>query len=595
MKFSIDYVKNDQHLCLLEKKIGVTNLQNYIPIYDLFFKMSESSSKIIQLNETYKLKDTEEKISNNQFIGGLYHVSSGKRSTKKVFFKYAPLFDPSKFLSGSYEGKQEDIFTLPSFNPQRTRLKSDSVYNSAYTDSFFSFLSSKLLHTHHVIHGIDYYGSFLCNQDVFEYNIRDDIDYLFDSSFFHENNKKLFHVDTSLFLSEEDDNISHPKKTKLQIQQSIKSTYEDKMNDEIFDGLFYTSLDESSLSSEEQLLEVMSLSIGGKSKIELNKTFSSSSTCSSRTSITTASHDDDDDAHNEDDPHNEENNDEDDNKSFSSSNYTSICSDDEESNDDEDEVINAYIPHFPVTLIALEMCDQTLDEYIQNTNPSEKEWGALLLQVIFTLIIYQHTFDFTHNDLHTNNIMCVSTSEAFIYYFYNKQYYKVPTYGKIWKIIDFGRAIYKFNGEIICSDCFSKDGDASGQYNCEPFFNESKPRIEPNKSFDLCRLGCCLLDYFVDDFECINVKQLDPIAKLIYTWCCDDNDKNVLYKKNGDERYPEFKLYKMISRIVHNHTPQKQLSSPIFKSFQTSQKPKSNKSVLDIDALPRYTEITKRD
>ena len=33
--------------------------------------------------------------------------------------------------------------------------------------------------------------------------------------------------------------------------------------------------------------------------------------------------------------------------------------------------------------------------------------------------------------------------------------------------------------------------------------------------------------------------------------------KNILYKKNGDERYPDFKLYKMIARTVHNHTPEK--------------------------------------
>ena len=36
----------------------------------------------------------------------------------------------------------------------------------------------------------------------------------------------------------------------------------------------------------------------------------------------------------------------------------------------------------------------------------------------------------------------------------------------------------------------------------------------------------------------------------------DDNGKNILYKKNGEERYPNFKLYKMIARIVHNHTPE---------------------------------------
>ena len=31
--------------------------------------------------------------------------------------------------------------------------------------------------------------------------------------------------------------------------------------------------------------------------------------------------------------------------------------------------------------------------------------------------------------------------------------------------------------EHICSDSFAKDGDASTQYNCEPFMNENRPRL----------------------------------------------------------------------------------------------------------------------
>ena len=35
---------------------------------------------------------------------------------------------------------------------------------------------------------------------------------------------------------------------------------------------------------------------------------------------------------------------------------------------------------------------------------------------------------------------------------------------------------------------------------------QDKPRIDPNYSFDLCRLGCSLFDYFVDDLD--NIKKL---------------------------------------------------------------------------------------
>ena len=62
-------------------------------------------------------------------------------------------------------------------------------------------------------------------------------------------------------------------------------------------------------------------------------------------------------------------------------------------------------------------------------------------------------------------------------------------------------------------------------------------------------------------------------------WCCDDNNINVLYKNNGIERYPDFKLYKMIARCVHNHTPNAQLERNEFKKFIVS------KSNLPKDAI----------
>ena len=59
-------------------------------------------------------------------------------------------------------------------------------------------------------------------------------------------------------------------------------------------------------------------------------------------------------------------------------------------------------------------------------------------------------------------------------------------------------------------------GDAATQYNCEPYFNDKKPRLEPNFSFDLCRLGCSIFDYFIDDMNSIPaICKKEPLAKLI--------------------------------------------------------------------------------
>jgi hypothetical protein len=78
-----------------------------------------------------------------------------------------------------------------------------------------------------------------------------------------------------------------------------------------------------------------------------------------------------------------------------------------------------------------------------------------------TLLTYQNAFNMTHNDLHTNNIMFSTTTAEFITYKYKDKYYMVPTYGKIFKIIDFGRSIYKYSGIQFCSDSFATGGDAA--------------------------------------------------------------------------------------------------------------------------------------
>lgn len=207
-----------------------------------------------------------------------------------------------------------------------------------------------------------------------------------------------------------------------------------------------------------------------------------------------------------------------------------------------------------------------------------------------TLLIYQKAFSFTHNDLHTNNIMYIKTKTKFIYYTYNNKIYKVPTFGKIYKIIDFGRAIYKFNGVLICSDSFKNGNDAATQYNTEPYFNEAKPRLEPNRSFDICRLACSMFDYFIDDVTDVNIDELEPLVKLIFEWCLDDKGINVLYKNTGVERYPDFKLYKMIARLVHYHTPEAQLERDDFKKYLITKKNMNEDGfVINIDNIPCYS------
>jgi len=264
--------------------------------------------------------------------------------------------------------------------------------------------------------------------------------------------------------------------------------------------------------------------------------------------------------------------------------------DEEEDSEDSEIPMNGYIYNFPVQMICLEKCSGTLDRLFSKRLLDIDTASSALFQVIITLYAYQKAFQFTHNDLHTNNIMYIETKTEYLYYKVENRFFKVPTYGRLFKLIDFGRAIYKFQGHTLCSDSFAPGGDASTQYNCEPFMNESKPRLEPNPSFDICRLGCSIYDFIMDiEDEQNPVFYPDELQKLIIKWVTDDNGKNVLYKKNGDERYPNFKLYKMIARTVHQKTPKDQLDESLFSSFSvTKDDIPDNFDIIDLDALPSY-------
>ena len=79
----------------------------------------------------------------------------------------------------------------------------------------------------------------------------------------------------------------------------------------------------------------------------------------------------------------------------------------------------------------------------------------------------------------------------------------------------------------------------------------------------------------------------NKIVALLHQWLLDDKKRNVLYKNNGDERYPEFKLYKMIARTIHNAIPCEQIQKDIFKTYITSKKKiNKNNKIINFDKIP---------
>ena len=560
MSFSLYYKKNkNEHLFreLENSNLELKSLQNYIPLYQSFFSLNESNFNNINLNHKYHLHSLINTQSRNILNAQIIDISNNLKKTE-VFCKYSPLLDPLKLLTGKYDSSFNSITTLPNlFNHKQCIPKLIDKNNNSYVDGFFTYLSSQLLHHHNFIHGIDYYGSYLGIQNNFLYNIVDDFSYLNESNYFHENTNKLFFID-----NKEYENIfnidSRNNKKKLIINEKLELINTDDL----------TEIDFKLFTSENDNPIVVDLSeVCIYNTILPEKNDSDDSSCSSKSSNTTIIQDSDNDDNNEE---------------YLEGSESSDCSDDEE------EDVYCKINEFPIQVICLEKCEKTLDFLMENNLIDNNEWISCLFQVIIILSVYQKTFSFTHNDLHTNNIMFIPTDKQFLHYLFNGVYYKVPTYGKLYKIIDYGRAIYKYNGKIMCSDSFHPKGDAASQYNCEPYFDSNKPRLEPNPSFDLCRLACCIFDFFIEDVtETKQIIKKNKIAALIYSWLLDDKGRNILYKNDGEERYPEFKLYKMIARSIHNAIPQEQLSNDIFKKFITSKKSINKKTkIINLDLIP---------
>jgi hypothetical protein len=371
------------------------------------------------------------------------------------------------------------------------------------------------------------------------------------------------------------------------------------IDENLFDDVFDDNDNDNDQVISLDTLKERSLELQDIGDLQINSaistTLKSGSTCSSRSSHT--ENNADSESCDIDDDSIIENGNDKDNEHISSSDSESKSEGDNESkssyetasdSDYSEERVNAVIPKFPVQIICMEQCDNTFDDLILDEELTEGEWYSAFMQIIMILITYQKMFAFTHNDLHTNNVMYNATNEEFIYYCYKNKYYKVPTFGRIYKIIDFGRSIYKYNGKVFCSDSFQNGGDAATQYNTEPYFNEKKPRLEPNYSFDLCRLACSIFDYVVEDFDSIKkLDKCDPVTRLIVEWCLDDKGINLLYKNDGTDRYPDFKLYKMIARHVHNHTPQAQLERKEFSAFNVSKnKVPESATLINIDLYP---------
>jgi serine/threonine protein kinase len=224
------------------------------------------------------------------------------------------------------------------------------------------------------------------------------------------------------------------------------------------------------------------------------------------------------------------------------------------------------------------------------------KWASWMFQIVAALSEAQYYYGFVHNDLHTHNVMFENTEIENLHYKVVKsgipdQYFTIPTFGKIMKIIDFGRASFTLpetHGGFYISDAFFEGNDAAEQYNCEPFYDPSNgPKLEPNPSFDLCRLSVSLIESLFPtkpeasspvkvmnkEGSKIYTETISPVYNLLWSWLLDDKQQNVMRLPNGRERYPSFDLYKKIASEVHGAVPVKQIFHEAFLCFKQEVEP----------------------
>ena len=260
-------------------------------------------------------------------------------------------------------------------------------------------------------------------------------------------------------------------------------------------------------------------------------------------------------------------------KGFTMDMYVSDSESDSESGS-EDTINDDYIAHIrriPLQLLFIEKLNGTLED-ILNNNYSDNLLISCLFQISFALTYLQKHYQFTHNDLHINNIMYQETEKKFIYYKKNNIYFKVPTYGKIFKIIDFGRAIFTFKNKVFMNDVFTDTSEAGGQYtypNQISFMEKKKKTDEiiPNYNFDLCRLSMTILDELPE--EMIENKELQVLLHKLCT-----NKKGESFCDMDDD----FRLYISIARDASHALPQNVIENKLFKHYRVPKKQFAKKS-----------------
>jgi len=255
---------------------------------------------------------------------------------------------------------------------------------------------------------------------------------------------------------------------------------------------------------------------------------------------------------------------------------TEDSTDNETEEEDEDEEYKLTHPNIPVQILITDKFDLNFDEMYQRIlirydlptrfpiirkirkKICEDRITAWMFQILAGLSVANKNFNFVHNDLHVQNIMGKKTRQKYVRYVVGNQKFKVPTYGYILKIIDFGRSSFVHNNKVYLSDIFDEDDEAGGQYD----------DVEPSSAFDVSRFACSFVEDMIENRYSIMTTEIESpkasnpqnIFELLYNWTFSDCGETFLNEDGFD-------LYVKIANNFRTRTPISQIKTRVFSRF----------------------------
>jgi len=528
-------------------------LQSYFPSLEQLFPSIADQSKGMP---TLAAKELVTEIRAETSI--VEDIQTKNLRTIPTWVRMVHLVEPVDAMSGEVILPTDG--GLPTYRNawQRALRKINDPYNEAYTDTVFACMASRLVETGRSPHFCRFYGTYNARVPEYKYNITDELGDIEDEEWFHEGLEKATFKILAIDSANPEVSAEMTKPWVRTRKPAIIHDHETLSSDSVS---CEDTIDASATINEGCELVEADIEVSGEAvvlhpQIQLSRV-------GSRTQ---------------------------------DSNTSSESEDDTE--------YFAILKNFPVQMTILERCDGTLDDLMEDEiaddvsdamrETKEVRWTAWIFQVIAGLTTMQQFYDGIHNDLHTNNVMWSGTGETHIYYHVmgaagGDRFYRVPTYGRLMKIIDFGRATFRASAadnRMWFPDAYAPDAVAGGQYNSGPYYEQGRPKVVPNKSFDLCRLAVSILDTLWGDMEEAKPRRIltcedgftqaetvSPLWNLMWIWLTDREGRNILRLPDGSERYPHFDLYCAIARDVQNAIPSQQLTLPLFdNAFRCRQK-----------------------